>query len=40
VDERMQKYQDNMKELFDHKAKDMEFFPGDLVLKWDARRED
>jgi hypothetical protein len=40
VDERIQKYQDNMKELFDHKAKDKEFLPGDLVLKWDAKRED
>jgi hypothetical protein len=40
VDERMQKYQDNMKALFDHKAKDREFLPGDLVLKWDARREE
>jgi hypothetical protein len=39
VDERMKKYQDNMKALFDHKAKDREFFPGDLVLKWDARKE-
>jgi hypothetical protein len=40
VDERMQKYQDNMKALFDHKAKDREFLLGNLVLKWDARRED
>ena len=29
-----------MKVLFDHKAKEREFLPGDLVLKWDARRED
>jgi len=29
-----------MKALFDHKAKDREFLLGDLVLKWDARRED
>ena len=29
-----------MKALFDHKAKDREFLPGNLVLKWDARRED
>ena len=36
----MQKYQDNMKALFDHKVKYGEFLPGDLVLKWDARRED
>jgi hypothetical protein len=29
-----------MKALFDKKVKDMEFLPGDLVLKWDARKED
>jgi hypothetical protein len=40
VDERLQKYQDNMKALFNRKAKDREFLPDDLVLKWDARKED
>ena len=40
VDVRLQKYQDNMKSLFDKKEKDREFFPGDLVLKWDVRKED
>jgi hypothetical protein len=40
VDERLQKYQDDMKMLFDRKAKDREFLPDDLVLKWDARKED
>jgi hypothetical protein len=40
VDKRLQKYQDNMKPLFDRKAKYREFLPGDLVLKWDARKED
>jgi hypothetical protein len=40
VDERFQKYQDNIKAMFDQKAKDREFLPGDLVLKWDARKED
>jgi hypothetical protein len=40
VDDRLQKYQDNMKSLFDKKVKDREFLPGDLVLKWDARKED
>jgi hypothetical protein len=40
VDEKLQKYQDNMKALFDQKAKDREFLPGDLVLKWEARKED
>jgi hypothetical protein len=29
-----------MKALFDHKAKDREFLPNDLVLKLDARKED
>ena len=29
-----------MKALFDQKAKDRYFLPGDLVLKWEARRED
>jgi hypothetical protein len=40
IDEKMQKYQDNMKLLFDRKAKDRNFLPGDLVLRWDARKED
>jgi len=29
-----------MKSMFDKKDKDREFLPGDLVLKWDARKED
>ena len=29
-----------MKTLFDCKTKDREFLPGDLVLRWDARKED
>jgi hypothetical protein len=28
-----------MKAIFDKKSKDMEFLPGDLVLKWEARKE-
>jgi hypothetical protein len=40
VDERLQKYQDDMKVLFDRKAKERNFLLGDLVLKWDARKED
>jgi hypothetical protein len=40
VDERLQKYQDGMKTLFDHKTKDKEFLLGDLVLRWDDRKED
>jgi hypothetical protein len=39
VDEKIQKYQDNMKALFDQKDKDREFLPSDLVLKWDATKE-
>jgi len=40
VYERLQKYKDDMKMLFDRKAKVREFIPSDLVLKWDARKED
>ena len=40
VDEKMQKYHDDMKALFDHRAKDRDFLLGDLVLRWDARREE
>jgi hypothetical protein len=40
VDDKLQNYQDNVKSLFDKKAKDREFLPGDLVLKWYARKED
>jgi hypothetical protein len=40
VDDKLQKYQDNMKAIFDKKDKDKEFLPGDLVLKWEARKED
>jgi hypothetical protein len=40
VDEKLQKYQDNMKSIFDKKDKDREFLPDDLVMKWDARKED
>jgi hypothetical protein len=29
-----------MKSLFDKKTKDREFLLGDLVLKWEARKED
>jgi len=29
-----------MKALFDKKDKDRGFLPGDLVLKWDDRKED
>jgi hypothetical protein len=33
VDDKLQKYQDNMKALFDKRAKDRDFILGDLVLK-------
>jgi RNAse (barnase) inhibitor barstar len=39
VDEKLQKYQNNMKSLFDKNAKYREFLPVELVLKWDARKE-
>ena len=40
VNEKLQRYQDKMKAMFDKKGKDREFLLGDLVLKWEARRED
>jgi hypothetical protein len=40
VDEKLQKYQDSMKDMFDQKDKDREFLPGELVLNWDDRKED
>jgi hypothetical protein len=40
VDDKLQRYQDNMKALFDKKDKDREFLPRDLVLKWESRKED
>ena len=33
-------YQEKMKFIFDIKAKDILFQPGDLVLRWDVRREE
>lgn len=29
-----------MKTIFDRKAKDRNFVPGDLVLKWDVMKQD
>jgi len=40
MDERLQKYQDDMNTLFYRRAKDGDFLPGDLVLRWYARREE
>ena len=39
VDDKLKKYWDNLEALFDKKSKDKEFLPGDLVLKWEARKE-
>jgi hypothetical protein len=38
VDDRIHKYQDNMKAIFDKKSKYKEFLPRDLVMKWEARK--
>ena len=32
--------QDKIKNIFDKKTKDDDFYVGDKVLKWDSRRED
>jgi hypothetical protein len=40
MDDKIQKYQYNMKTIFYKKSKDVEFLPGDLFLKWEARNED
>jgi hypothetical protein len=40
VNEKFQEYQDKMKSIFDRRAKQRNFIPGDLVLRWDSRRED
>lgn len=37
---KLKKYQSKMKRLFDTKARERDFRQGDLVLRWDARRED
>jgi len=39
VDDKLRKYQYNMKALFIKKAKYREFLPDNLVLKWDNRKE-
>ena len=33
-------YQSKMKSIFDKKEKEIDFKVGDLVLRWDTRRED
>ena len=36
----MQENHNKKKENFDKRASEINFYPGDLILKWDARRED
>ena len=40
VRENLLTYQQKMKTIFDRKAKEIIFQKGDLVLRWDTRRED
>ena len=40
VQYKLQKCQNKMKVLFDRKARERDFKEGDLVLRWDARREE
>jgi hypothetical protein len=39
VDEKIQEYQDKIKAMFDRREKHRKFITGDLVLRWDSRRE-
>jgi hypothetical protein len=34
-----QEHQENMKKIFNNRTTERKFLVGDLVLKWDARRE-
>ena len=38
--DKVQVHQENMKKIFDTKIKEGNFQINDLVLKWDARKED
>ena len=40
VRENLVTYQEKMKSIFDRKAKEIMFQTGDLVLRWDTRREE
>ena len=40
VYEKSQVLQDKTKKIFDKRVKEDDFFIGDQVLRWDARRED
>lgn len=33
-------YEDKVKPIFYRRTKEYDFLPSDIVLKWDARRED
>lgn len=39
VQYKLKKYQNKMKILFDRRARERDFKEGDLVLRWDSRRE-
>ena len=38
--ENAQMYKDEIKQIFDKKFKEDNFFPDDLVLTWDAHRDE
>ena len=40
VNQRLEEYQEKMKELFDQHAKYRKLQTGELVLRWDVRRAD
>jgi hypothetical protein len=40
VNDRFQEYQEKMKSIYDWRGKQINFILGDIVLKWDSRRED
>jgi hypothetical protein len=40
LNQRIEAYQSKVKEAFDRKTKKKIFQEGDLILRWDARRED
>eukprot|EP00253_Pinus_taeda_P030346 PITA_30346 len=40
VQYKLQKYQNKMKVLFDRRARERDFKEGDVVLRWDTRREE
>eukprot|EP00253_Pinus_taeda_P025557 PITA_25557 len=40
VQYKLMKYQNKMKTLFDRRARERDFKEGDVVLRWDARREE